>query len=120
MERVGQRARVAREHVSSSTASDGSPRRDFAGRPDDADDVAEMDVDVADAAGVAHELDAPGAVDEVEEDELPHLAARHDATGETPRLVELASGVEPLGRGANVRDRVPIRKALRRVMARRV
>ena len=87
--------------VSSSTASDGSPRRDFAGLPDDADDVAEMDVDVADPARVAHELDAPRAVDEVEEDELAHLAPRHDAAGEAPRLVELAAGFERLGRGAN-------------------
>ena len=79
-----------------------------------ADDVAQMHVDVARAAGVAHELDAPGAVDQVEEDELPHLAARHDAPGETSHFAELASGVDPFGRGANVRDRVPIRKSLRR------
>ena len=114
VERVRKRAPVPREHVSSSTASDGSPRRDFAGRPETPTTSPEMDVDVARAAGVAHELDAPGAVDQVEEDELPHLAARHDAAGETSHFVELASGLDPFGRGTNVRDRVPIRKSLRR------
>ena len=58
-------------------ASDGSPRRDFAGEPVDADDVAEVDVDLARALDGAEQLDPPGAVDEVEEDELPHVAPRH-------------------------------------------
>ena len=98
--------------VSSSTASDGSPRRDFAGRPDDADDVAEVDVDVADTPGVAHELDAAGAIDEVEEDELAHLATRHDAPGEPPRLVEVAARLELVGGRAYVRDRVTVGEAL--------
>ena len=100
--------------VSSSTASDGSPRRDFAGRPDDPDHVAEVHVDLARTARVAHELDTSGAVDEVEEDELSHLAAGHHPAGETPRILELASGLDSVGCGAKVGNCVPIRKSLRR------
>ena len=72
-----------------------------------------MHVDVADPARVAHELDAAGAVDQIEEDELAHLAARHDAAGETPRLVELPAGVERVRCGADVGDRVSVREPLR-------
>ena len=82
--------------------------------PAGADDVAEVDVDVAGASRVAHELDAPGAVDEVEEDELPHLAPRHDAAREPLVPSSLGAGLELLGRGANVGDRDAIGKALRR------
>ena len=82
--------------------------------PDDADDVAEMDVDVTDASGVAHELDPPRAVDEVEEDELAHLAPRHDATCEPARVLELAARLDRLSRSTNVRDLVPIGEPLLR------
>ena len=47
-----------------------------------ADDVAEVDVDLAGAVDRAEELDPARAVDEVEEDELPHVAAREHAAGE--------------------------------------
>ena len=68
---------------------------------------------LADAPRVAHELDSPRPVDEVEEDELPHLAPRHDAPREAPRLFEFAAGIDLVGRGANVADRVSIGKPLR-------
>jgi hypothetical protein len=87
--------------VSSSTASD-------------ADDVSEVDVDVARPARVAHELDAPRAVDEVEEDQLPHLPPRHDAAREPSRLVDLASRVDLVGGRANIGDRVAIGESLGR------
>ena len=48
-----------------------------------ADDVAEVDVDCAGAFLLAEELDPPGAVDEVEEDELAHVAPREYAAGDT-------------------------------------
>ena len=112
MERVRERAAVPREYRQ---LVDGerrlSPPR--LRRPaDDADDVAEMDVDVADAPGVAHELDAPRAVDEVEEDELPHLAPRHDAPSEAPRFLELTAGLDLVGRCAYVDDGVAIGEPL--------
>ena len=47
-----------------------------------ADDVAEVDVDLARARGGAQELDPAGAVDEVEEDELPHVTPRHHPSGQ--------------------------------------
>ncbi len=114
VERVRERPRVAREHRQLVDGERGlaAPRlrRTSAG----SDDVAEVNVDVARASRIAHELDAPGAVDEVEEDELPHLAPRHDAAREPHRPVELGAGLEILGRGANVGDRDAIGKALRR------
>ena len=47
----------------------------------DADDVAEVDVDLA-----GEQLDPPAAVDEVEEGDLPHLAPREHASREPERL----------------------------------
>ena len=73
-----------------------------------------MHLDVSHLPGVAEQLDAAGAVDEVEEDELPHLAAGHHAAREAARLVELAAVLERLDLGPNGRDLVPIRKARRR------
>ena len=102
---------------SSSTTSDGSPRRLFAGLPVDADDVAEVDVDLAGARGRAQQLDAAGAVDEVEEDELPHVAPRHHAPGEAPRLGGLRPVLERLRLGAHGGDLVAVRIALRRAFA---
>ena len=102
---------------SSSTASDGSPRRLFAGLPVDADHVAEVDVDLAGARGRAQQLDAARAVDEVEEDELPHVTPRHHAPGEAPRLGGLRPALERLGLGANLGDLVAVRIALRRALA---
>ena len=99
---------------SESTRSDGSPRRDFAGEPVDADDVAEVDVDLARALHRAHELDAPAAVDEVEEDELPHVAARHHAAGEPALRVGGRAVVERLRLGADGGDLVAVGEALRR------
>ena len=74
VERVRQRARVAGEHGQLVHGERGLATTRLRGMPDDADDVPEMDADVTDASGVAHELDPPRAVHEVEEDELAHLA----------------------------------------------
>ena len=83
-------------------------------RPDDSDDVAEAHLDVADPARVADELDPSGAIDEVEEYELSHLAPRHDPTREAPFAPSLAAGFHRLCLGADGRDVVPVGKALRR------
>ena len=79
---------------SSVTASDGSPRFVFVGNPGDADDVAEVDVDGPGAILGDEQLDLPGAVDEVEEDELPHVPPSHDAPGQAPRLAALLPGLD--------------------------
>src|SRR4029453_459724 len=44
-----------------------------------ADDVAEVDVEAPQLVRLREQLDLPGAVDEVEEDQLPPVAAAHDA-----------------------------------------
>src|SRR5439155_13701922 len=85
-----------------------------------ADDVAEMDVDLAGAARVAKELDPPRAVDEVDEHELAHVASAHDAAGETPRLGRLLPVRERLDLCTNGRDLDPVREALRQAHGRRV
>ena len=82
VERVGQRRADAREQLERVDLERRLAAARLRGRAGDADDVAEVDVDLARALDRAEQLDAPGAVDEVEEDELPHVAARHDAAGE--------------------------------------
>ena len=80
---------------------------------DRADDVAEVHVDLAGAGRRAEQLDAAAAVDEVEEDELAHVAAREHAAGEPARLGRpRRSVVERLGLGADGRDLVAVREAL--------
>ena len=86
---------------SESTWSDGSPRRDFAGEPVDTDDVAEMHVDLARALDRAEELDPPAAVDEIEEDELAHVAARHHAAREPAFRLRGCAVLVLFGLGAN-------------------
>ena len=101
-----------------STISDGSPRRDLVGLPIDADDVAEVHVDGAGAVGGAEQLDAARAVDEVEEDELPHLAPREHAAREAALLGPLVAGLERAGLGVDGGDLVAVGKALRPSSAR--
>ena len=81
-------------------------------RPGHAHDVTEVDVDLAGATGVAEKLDPAGAVDEVEEDELPHLAAGHDTAGEPALLARLVSRLEPLCFGTDCGDLVAVGEAL--------
>ena len=113
VERVGERAADLREQHELVDRERRLAALRLHRRARGADDVAEVDVDRRRSDPVAEELDPPGAVDEVEEDDLPHVAAGHDAAGEPPRLVELASGLDPVGRRADIGDGVAIRKALR-------
>jgi hypothetical protein len=62
----------------------------------DADDVAEVDVDLAGTRGRTEELDAAGAVDEVEEDELP-MSRRATPPGEAPGVGGLRPILERVG-----------------------
>jgi len=69
----------------------------------------------------ADQLDAARAVDEVEEDELPHFAARHDPAGQ-PALgrVVACTRLEPLGFGPDGRNLVPVGETLGSGHGRRV
>src|SRR5581483_7177901 len=93
-------------------------RRLAAARPggpaDGADDVAEVDVDLAGPLDRAEELDTAGAVDEVEERELPHVAPRHHPTGDATGLGAFRARVEELRLGTNALNLLPLREALRR------
>ena len=100
--------------TSSSTIRDGSPRRDFVGLPVDADDVAEMHVDLAGACRGAQELDPAAAVDEVEEDELAHVSPRQHAAREPPGLGAFLARLDALRLLADARDLVAVREPLRR------
>ena len=73
-----------------------------------------MHVDLARARRRAQQLDAPGAVDEVEEDELAQVAARHHAAREPARLRSFFADAERVGFGPYRRDVVAIGEALRR------
>ena len=114
VECVGQRRRDARQHLERVHEERGLAAARLRRRADDADDVAEVDVDLAGALHGAQELDPPRAVDEIEEDELPHVAPREHAAGETTRRLGLGSVFERLRLGENRGDLVAVGKALRR------
>ena len=84
------------------------------GRAGDADDVAEIEVDLARPARVAEKLDPAGAVDEVEEDELAVPPPPEHAAGEPPlvRPTRCPARATRTPR-AHARDLVAVGKALR-------
>ena len=110
VERVRERRRgSSRAARTRRPASDGSPRRDFAGWPLDPDDVAEVDVDLA-----ARAAGSGRSVDEVEEGDLPHLAPRKHAPRQAERLrLVRRARLDLLGHDADGRDLVPVGEALR-------
>ena len=79
----------------------------------DADDVSEVDVDITRARRVAEELNAAAAVDEVEEDELPHLSAAKDAPRCAHDRVRFFARFDPLGLRADALERNGVGEALR-------
>ena len=77
-----------------------------------ADDVAQVDVEPAQLFRLGQELDLPASVDEVEEDELPHVAAAQHPAGERV----LSAGrlrLERLRLRPDGSDLVPIGEAVR-------
>ena len=114
MERVGQRGADAGEHLELVDHERRLAAARLRGRSFDADDVAEVNLDLARALDVAHELDPAGAVDEVEEDELAHVAPRHHAAGETALRLGARAVLERLGLRADRRDLVAVGEPLRR------
>jgi hypothetical protein len=79
-----------------------------------ADDIAEGDVDHAAPRRVAEQLDPPAAVDQIEKDQLAHLAPPEHPAGHTDGRVGLGSGLELLGFGSHGLERHRVGKALRR------
>ena len=88
--------------------------------PGRADDVAEIEVDGPGAILGDEQLDLPGAVDEVEEDELPHVPPSHDPPSDPPRLAGLLPGLDLLSLDPDRRNLVPVRKSLRQRHSARV
>ena len=83
-------------------------------RSGDADDVAEIDVDRARPRRVAEELDATAAIDEIEEDELPHFPTSEHTAGRANLLLRLGPRLERLGRLTHLGERDGAGEALRR------
>ena len=77
------------------------------------DHVAEVEVDRPGLLLAAKQLEPARAVDEVEEDELPHVAPRKHAPRDAALLPALLAGLELLGLGAHARDLDAVRKPLR-------
>ncbi len=84
VERVRERAPVLSEQDQLVDGDGRLAAAGFGGRADDSNDVAEVDVDVTRARRVAEQLDPPGAVDEVEEDELAACPQLLDPAGAAP------------------------------------
>ena len=113
VERVRQRRADAGEELERVDLQGRLPASRLRRRPGDADEVAEVHVDLARALDRAEQLDAPGAIDEVEEDELPHVAARHHAPGEPPLRLGRRPVLERVGFIPDGGDLVAAGKALR-------
>src|SRR5262249_40093189 len=84
---------------------------------DRADDIAEVHVNRSRSCGRTEQLDAPRTVDEIEEDELPHVAARHHAAGEPARLRAFDAVRERVRLLADGGDLVAVGESLRRAFA---
>ncbi len=112
VERVGQGAADLREQHELVDGQRGLPPPRLHRLPRGPDDVAEIDVDLAGALRRTEQLDSARAVDEVEENELPHVTSRHHAPGDTHRAVRVLARFERLGCATNRRHLVPVGKAL--------
>jgi hypothetical protein len=115
VERVRQRTAVAREHLERRHEERGLAATRLPRPAVRADDVAEVDALGRSGYVAAHEeLQAPAAVDDVEEDELAHVTPGHDAAGDAAALARLAARLSGLGLGAYRRDLDPVWEALGR------
>src|SRR5205807_973504 len=77
------------------------------------DDVPEIEVDRPRLRGVAEELDSRTAVDEVDEDQLPHLPPGEGAPRDSHGLARLRPRLEPLRFGPHRGYRHGVGEALR-------
>jgi len=114
VKRVGQRRPDPRQQLErvhhERRLAPARPRR----RAGHADDVTEVNVDLAGALDWAEELDAAGAVDEIEEDELSQVTARQHAAREAPRRPGRLVIRERLRLRADGDDLVAVGEAFRR------
>src|SRR5256885_581854 len=76
--------------------------------------VARVAVDAPLLPGVAKKLDAPGAIEEMEEDELPHAPPSEHPPGEPPLRLRGDAVLERLRLEANRSNLVSVAKVLRR------
>ena len=113
VERVRQRLRVAREELDALREHGRLAAARLPGPADDAEDVAQVHVELAGHRRVGDHLDPTRPVDEVEEDELPHPAPCHRATGDATRRPRVAAVGQRLRLGPDCGDLVPIGEALR-------
>ena len=115
MEGVRQRLGVAGEHLDRVGEQRRLAAARAAGMPGDADDVAEQDVDLAGLRRLADHLDPARAVDDVEEDELAHVAARHRPARDPAARLRRLPRLERLALLPDRGDLVPVGEALRAV-----
>ncbi len=110
VERVRQRHADLREQLQLGHLERRLPPARLRRVPADADDVAEVDIDLLSD----EELDPAAAIDEVEEQDLAQVAARQHAAGEPEGLRLVArAGLDFVGPKADRSDLDPAGKALR-------
>ena len=107
VERVRQRLRVPREELDALREHGRLAATGLSGPADDAEHVTEMHVELAGHRRVGDHLDPTRPVDEVEEDELPHPAPGHRATGDTTRRARVAAVGQRLRLGPRPRRSRP-------------
>ena len=112
VERVGERLGVAREHLERLGQQRRLTTAGAPGVPRDADDITEEHVDLARLRRLADHLDPARAVDDVEEDELAHVAPRHRPAGDPARRLGRLPCLERLALVPDRRDLVPVGEAL--------
>ena len=84
-----------------------------------ADQIAEVEAEqalerlLAEVVDARHQLDAPGAIDDVEERRLALLAPRRQAAGDAPALLGLGTGFESFERRLDLGDRRDVRVGVR-------
>jgi len=118
--RVGQRPADLGEQLELGDRKGRFPALRLRWDPGGADDVSEVEVDRPGAIFGDEQLELPGAVDEVEEDELPHVPPSHDAPGHAPGLAGLRPGLDLIRVHANRGDLLAIGKPLRQCHSERV
>ena len=110
---VGQRLGVAGQHLDRVGEERRLTAARAAGMPGDTDDVTEQDVDLAGLGRLADHLDPARPVDDVEEHELAHVAARHRAPRDPAARFGCLAGLERLALRSDSGDLVPVGEALR-------
>ena len=104
VERVGERPSDLREQLELLDRQAGLAALRLRRLTRDADQVAQVEVEVPHAIALHEQLDLPAPVDEVEEDELPQVAPAHHPPRQAKALPALGSSLELVRCHASVRD----------------